>query len=226
MNCHILLERSFVVVNFKEIGKIRREYKKDGLLEQDVHADPFEQFKIWFDEALEEDFVDSNSMTLSTATKDGKPSARIVLLKGIDDEGFIFYTNYESRKGIEIAENPDGFLSFYWPSLIRQVKIEGKLEKLTRKESEEYFHSRPYESQVAALVSPQSRPISRDGLEEEFHELLSKYRGKEVPLPEFWGGYRLRPNCIEFWQGRPMRLHDRLIYTLEGNTWRIERLAP
>ena len=210
----------------KNIGKFRREYLKEGFLEKDVKTDPIEQFRIWFEEALESESFDANSMTLSTATKDGKPSARIVLIKAIEDSGFIFFTNYESRKGNEIAENPYGFLSFYWRLLVRQVFIEGKLEKISSKESEDYFHSRPFESQVAALVSPQSRVIFKEKLEQEFHEMMSKYHGSQVPLPEFWGGYRLRPDRIEFWQGRPNRLHDRIQYIRDGINWRIERLAP
>jgi pyridoxamine-phosphate oxidase len=211
----------------KKIAQIRRDYRQEGLLEENVLPDPIGQFELWFNEALKVESLDANAMTLSTATKDGRPSARVVLLKGFDDSGFVFYTNYESRKAEEISENPFATLSFYWPVLIRQVRIEGILEKVSKQKSETYFHSRPFATQIAAAISPQSHKIAtREELEQRYDDLKAKTEGRQIPLPTFWGGYRLKPDRIEFWQGRPIRLHDRLLYTREESGWRIDRLAP
>jgi pyridoxamine 5'-phosphate oxidase len=165
---------------------------------------------------------------LATATHDGRPSARVVLLKGFYDAGFIFYTNYLSRKGKEITKNPMGALTFFWPGMERQVRIEGTIEKLTKEQSDKYFHSRPKGSQIGALVSPQSQEIaSRDVLEKKWSELETEYADKEVPKPSFWGGYILKPRMIEFWQGRPSRLHDRILYKkIDNKNWKKVRLAP
>ena len=198
------------------------------LLESNVDADPIKQFAKWFGEAEAAGLKLPNAMTLATATKDGEPSARMVLLKGFDDEGFVFFTNYGSRKGRELDENPRAALVFYWTEFDRQVRITGSVEKVSRAESENYFHTRPVDSQLGAWVSKQSRVIgSREILEEKMRELMAQYEGGEVPLPPYWGGYRLAPASIEFWQNRMGRLHDRLRYTLQQDgEWLLERLAP
>ena len=200
-----------------------------ALIKDNIDANPIRQFQTWFDEVRaggvsEQDAI---SMTLGTATKDGRPSARIVLLKGLDDRGFVFYTNYQSRKGTELSENPRACLLFYWPLLWRQVRIEGDLEKVSAEESESYFQSRPLGSKLGAWASNQSEVVaSREALEARFDELQEHF-GEAVPRPEHWGGYRVKPDSIEFWQGRDNRLHDRLRYRLkEDGSWLIERLAP
>lgn len=211
----------------KEIRNVRREYGANGLEESDIISNPFEQFSTWLNQALEKESLDANAMTLSTATKEGRPTARIVLLKGYDNSGFIFYTNYESRKALEIRENPFVSLLFYWPVLSRQVRIEGEIEKISREDSGSYFVTRPFESQIAAVVSPQSRQIpSREYLDNQFEDLKSKIEDGNVPLPEYWGGYKVKPALFEFWQGRLMRLHDRIVYQLHGGNWDVRRLAP
>ncbi|MDZ7690635.1 MAG: pyridoxamine 5'-phosphate oxidase [Balneolaceae bacterium] len=210
------------------VEALRREYKRDGISEESVQDSPISQFGVWFEEALESDLTDANAMTLATATADGKPSSRIVLLKGFDDDGFRFYTNYASRKGKELEENPHAALCFYWPALERQVRIEGKVSKLSREQSAKYFQSRPRDSQIGAWASNQSSElVSREQLETKFEEFSQKFEGKDVPLPDFWGGYRLNPHKIEFWQGRTGRLHDRIVYQKnnKGN-WSIRRLSP
>ncbi|MBS1524620.1 MAG: pyridoxamine 5'-phosphate oxidase [Bacteroidetes bacterium] len=211
-----------------DIQNIRNEYQAAKLSESDTAADPIKQFDQWFKEALASQQHEPTAMTLATATPDGRPSARIVLMKGFDKEGFSFYTNYLSRKGKEIAKNPLGALTFFWDTLERQVRIEGTIEKLSREESEKYFHSRPNGSQVGAVVSPQSQEIpGREGLEKKWNELEAQYAGKEVPKPSHWGGYILKPRMIEFWQGRPSRLHDRILYKKTDNqNWKKVRLAP
>jgi len=200
-----------------------------ALTKASTERNPIRQFQIWYDEVLaggvsEQDAI---SMTLATATKDGRPLARIVLLKSVDDGGFVFYTNYQSLKGRDLAENPQACLLFYWSTFWRQVRIEGAVEKVSLEESEEYFQSRPLGSKLGAWASNQSTVIaSRKSLEARFAEFEKRF-GEDVPRPPHWGGYRLRPNAIEFWQGRDNRLHDRLLYRLqEDGTWVIERLGP
>lgn len=204
------------------------EYQLPELIESQIDPDPIKQFAKWYADAEAAGLKLPNAMTLATATKDGAPSARMVLLKGFDDGGFVFFTNYESRKGQELDENPRAALVFYWTEFDRQVRISGAVEKVSREESENYFHTRPVDSQLSAWASAQSRVIgSREVLEEKMRELIVRYEGGEVPLPPHWGGYRLAPESIEFWQNRPGRLHDRLRYTLQQNgEWLIERLSP
>ncbi|HVS94291.1 MAG TPA: pyridoxamine 5'-phosphate oxidase [Mucilaginibacter sp.] len=211
-----------------DIQNIRNEYQAAKLSESDTAADPIKQFDKWFKEALASQQHEPTAMTLATATPDGRPSARIVLMKGFDKEGFSFYTNYLSRKGKEIAKNPLGALTFFWDTLERQVRIEGTIEKLSREESEKYFHSRPKGSQVGAVASPQSQEIpGREGLKKKWQELEAQYAGKDIPKPSHWGGYILKPRMIEFWQGRPSRLHDRILYKKTDNqNWKKVRLAP
>jgi len=198
-----------------------------ALTKDSVDANPIRQFATWYDEVLAKGVSEADAMTLATATKDGRPCARVVLLKSFDDSGFVFYTNYQSRKGRELDENPQACLLFYWPKVWRQVRIEGKIEKVSAEESDEYFQSRPLGSKLGAWASNQSEVVdSRETLEERFAELEKRF-GEEVPRPPHWGGYRLKPNAIEFWQGRDNRLHDRLRYRLqEDSTWLIERLGP
>ena len=211
------------------IADLRQNYTLAGLEESDVVSNPIEQFQIWFQQALDADTIEPNAMTLATASTDGKPSARIVLLKGVSDRGFVFYTNYKSKKGQELIANPHAALVFLWQKLERQVRIEGRVEQLSVSESTEYFHSRPKASQLGAWASDQSRIIPhREVLEHRLAELQDKYSDDaEIPLPENWGGFRVIPQRIEFWQGRPSRLHDRLVYDLqEDSSWSIARLSP
>jgi pyridoxamine 5'-phosphate oxidase len=206
----------------------RQEYGEAGLNERDLSPDPIEQFARWFGAAVEAGLHEPNAMTLATATPDGLPSARMVLLKSFDAQGFVFYTNYDSQKGRELAANPRAALVFYWPPHHRQVRVAGVVSQVSRAESEAYFHSRPIGARLSALASRQSRVIpNREFLEQRVAEMAAQYPGENVPLPEDWGGYRLRPHLIEFWQGRPNRLHDRLRYTRPpGGNWVIERLSP
>ena len=209
------------------IADLRQNYTLAGLSEADIDSDPIEQFKTWFQQALAADLVEPNAMTLATATPEGKPTARIVLLKGVSDRGFVFYTNYESQKGQQLIANPHAALVFLWDKLERQVRIEGEVAKLSTEESAEYFHSRPKASQLGAWASDQSRVIpNREVLEQRLTELQEKYADDTVPLPEHWGGFRVLPNRIEFWQGRPSRLHDRLVYVQANGSWQIKRLSP
>ncbi len=196
--------------------------------EADLHPDPVEQFRRWFDEALRSSSPQPTAMTLATADADGRPSARVVLLKGFDERGFVFYTNYESRKGRELDANPWAALVFFWPELERQVRIEGRVQRVAPVESDVYFRSRPRDSQLGARASRQSRVIDgRDVLDRRFEELRVRFEGGEVPRPEYWGGYRVIPESLEFWQGRPNRLHDRLRYDrVAGPAWSIRRLSP
>jgi pyridoxamine 5'-phosphate oxidase len=206
---------------------MRREYIREALAEADVDADPVVQFGRWFEQAEQAGLLDPTAMTLATATPDGRPSARMVLLRGFDERGFCFYTNHESRKGVELAANPRAALVFWWGELERQVRIEGPVTPTSRAESEAYFHSRPPGSQLSAAASPQSRVIQdRAVLERRVAELAADSADGQVPLPDFWGGYRLTHEVVEFWQGRPNRLHDRLRYRRAGDGWKIERLAP
>jgi len=209
------------------IADIRTEYKLRSLSESDVKPDAFEQFTVWWNEALQSDIYEVNAMTLATADKDGHPAARIVLLKGYDKNGFVFFTNYESNKGNSLAENPNACLLFFWKELERQIKIEGVVEKVSEAESDAYFNSRPEGSRIGAWTSPQSKVIAgRDFLEERYLEITSQYKDKAISRPPYWGGYVVKPGKIEFWQGRPSRLHDRILYTKNESGWKIERLAP
>lgn len=211
-----------------EIANIRKEYVWGGLSESDMDADPIRQFEAWFRQALAANLPEPNAMTLATATPDGQPSARIVLLKAFDASGFTFYTNYEGRKGRELTANPRAALLFFWPELQRQVRIAGTVERVSDAESDDYFRSRPLGSRLGAWASAQSEVIpSRDVLEDRVREVAQRFPDGEVPRPPFWGGFRVRPLTIEFWQGRPDRLHDRLRYQrVQPDGWRIERLSP
>lgn len=207
---------------------LRKEYMQRGLDESDVDADPFRQFAAWFDEARAASPTEPNAMALATVGADGRPSLRMVLLKGADELGFVFYTNYESRKGRELADTPWAALTFFWPEMERQIRIEGRVEPVSAEESDTYFHSRPVGSQLSASASRQSEVITgREEIEERVAALSAQYEGQEIPRPENWGGFRVIPDAIEFWQGRANRLHDRLRYRLlASGGWQIERLSP
>ena len=211
----------------KEIADTRKEYKLQSLLEEDIDPDPIRQFQQWWNEALMSDIEEPNAMTLATSDKKGRPSARIVLLKGLSNEGFVFFTNYESRKGTELSENPFASLLFFWKELERQVRVEGTVTKTDEEKSSAYFLSRPALSKISAWSSAQSRVIqSRDELEKNVLKYHEQFRNEEILRPPYWGGYAVKPTRIEFWQGRPSRLHDRLQYRLSNDKWIIERLAP
>jgi pyridoxamine 5'-phosphate oxidase len=210
-----------------QLADLRKDYSLAGLAEKDLAKDPFRQFEKWFQEAEAAKIPEPNAMTLATATRDGRPSARTLLLKGLDGRGFVFFSNYESRKGRELDANARATLVFPWIAMERQVIVEGAVTKVAREESDAYFHSRPRGSQLSAWVSAQSTIISdRRVLEDSLKALEAKYAGQEVPLPPQWGGWRLLPDSVEFWQGRRSRLHDRLRYRREKDGWTIERLAP
>jgi pyridoxamine 5'-phosphate oxidase len=211
------------------LADLRLTYARESLTEEDVSSDPIVQFKHWFDQALESQLIEPNAMALATVSPEGRPSARMVLLKEIDGRDFVFYTNYQSRKSTELAANPYAALVFYWADLERQVRVEGDVAKVPRARSEAYFNTRPRGSQLGAWASRQSQVVgSKAELERNLAVLEAQYQGHgQVPAPEFWGGFRVKPERIEFWQGRPDRLHDRLQYSLEGDgCWRIERLSP
>lgn len=209
------------------IANLRQEYKRSELLESTVLSNPISQFRNWFDEAVAAEIHEPNIMVLATAEKNGKPSARVVLLKGIEENGFTFFTNYLSRKGKELKKNPFASVVFHWADLERQVRIEGRIEKLSKEASMSYFHSRPKTSQLGAIVSPQSQVIeNRSVLEEKFKACAELYEDQEIPKPAHWGGYILKPETVEFWQGRPSRLHDRILYKHTQTGWKIDRLAP
>ena len=197
------------------------------LSEADVAADPLMQFSKWWDDAVKSEIEELNAMTLATADKNGIPSARIVLLKEFSEKGFVFFTNYESHKGRELEKNPNACLVFFWKELERQVRITGQVKKISAAESDEYFNSRPAGSRIGAWASPQSNVIdSRKLIEEKLSEYEHEFSGGNIPRPSHWGGYAVIPAIVEFWQGRPNRLHDRIRYTLAGSNWKIERLAP
>ncbi|MFH1498840.1 MAG: pyridoxamine 5'-phosphate oxidase [Verrucomicrobiota bacterium] len=210
------------------LADLRKDYTLAGLLETDLAKDPFRQFERWFQEAEAAKLNEPNAMVLSTCTADGRPSSRVVLLKGLDGRGFTFFTNYDSRKARELAANPHASLTFPWVPMERQVIVEGRVAKITREESDAYFHSRPQGSQLGAWASPQSSVVAgRAALEDALKACEQKYAGQVVPLPPNWGGYRVIPDRVEFWQGRRNRLHDRLRYRRgEDGSWIIERLAP
>jgi len=209
------------------IADIRKEYKMQTLLETDVDADPIMQFSKWWDEALRSDIDEVNAMTLATATADGMPSGRIVLLKEYNAQGFVFFTNYKSHKGAEMEENPKACLVFFWKELERQVRIFGTVEKIAASASDAYFSSRPHESQIGAWASEQSTVIEDRAVIEERSAKYQQQFGENVPRPDWWGGYLVKPTTIEFWQGGPGRLHDRILYSREGEAgWKIDRLAP
>ncbi len=209
------------------ISDLRQDYRYQALLESEVDANPFCQFQAWFDQAVAAELPEPNAMTLATVTTDGRPAARMVLLKGCGPEGFVFYTNYQSRKGQELAQTPWAALVFWWAELERQVRIEGAVSKISDAETDAYFQSRPRGSQIGAWASEQSVVVEdRTVLDQRLHELEQQYQEKPIPRPPHWGGYRLTPNLIEFWQGRQSRLHDRLCYRLIEEQWQIVRLSP
>jgi len=211
----------------QQLAQLRREYISQPFNEDCVAADPTAQFITWFREAVQAEQIDPEAMTLSTATPDGRVSARIVLLKGCDDRGFAFFTNYESLKSREMAGNPWIALTFYWSTLHRQVRIEGRVEKVSAAETKDYFQTRPRGSQLGAWASPQSETLrDRGELESYLAETEARFAGQPIPCPPFWGGFRLKPDRIEFWQGRENRLHDRILYSLCEGNWQISRLAP
>ena len=209
------------------ISNLRKEYRLKSLDISNLNSDPFLQFTVWFEEARHAKVLEFNAMALATASAQGRPSCRTVLLKGADSKGFLFFTNYESRKGIDLACNPFACVTFYWREIERQVIIEGRIERLKREESEAYFASRPRGSQLGAWASRQDQiAASRKELEQSYQYFEKMYEGRGVPMPPYWGGYRLLPERFEFWQGRANRLHDRFCYFFTNDAWQIERLAP
>jgi pyridoxamine 5'-phosphate oxidase len=211
-----------------KIVSLRKEYSSAFLNEEDVHSNPFKQFELWMQQAVEAEILEPHAMTVSTVSQEGKPSSRIVLLRGFDENGFVFYTNYNSHKGHDMAQNKYACLNFFWPELERQIRIEGSISKIDQQVSTAYFHSRPRESQIGAWASIQSAVIeNRKVVEDAFVHYTEKFKNLEViPKPEHWGGYNIKPTSIEFWQGRPSRLHDRLRYSEVNSVWKIERLSP
>ncbi len=210
-----------------QIAALRKNYQLADLDESSIKSDPMEQFSLWFNAALESEITEPNAMILSTVSPEGSPSSRTVLLKGLESDGFIFFTNYESEKGRHISNNKNVAILFLWLDLERQVRITGKAVKLDTLASETYFKSRPVESQIGAWASSQSEVVpGREYLEEKFESMKQRFTDGEIPLPPFWGGYKVVPSKMEFWQGRPNRLHDRILYTRDDNEWKIERLSP
>jgi pyridoxamine 5'-phosphate oxidase len=209
------------------LSDIRRSYEQGALHRRDLDPDPIRQFEKWLDEAIAANQSEPTAMFLATATKDGRPSGRVVLLKRVGADGFVFFTNYHSQKGRQIESNPQVEACFFWEKLERTVRVHGRVTRASETESEEYFHKRPRLSQIGALASNQSQPVAnREVLEQQFADLEKMYEQTEIPRPPHWGGYILAPETIEFWQGRPSRLHDRFLYAKQANTWQIERLSP
>jgi len=208
-------------------GDLRKDYLRASLDPSDVDPDPLEQFRLWYDQQKSATSGEPNAMTVATATPDGKPSARVVLLKHWDPGGFVFFSSYNSPKGIDIEANPRAALLFYWAETERQVRIDGSVTPTSLQEAEDYFHSRPRGSQIAAHIARQSQPVaSREFLEQQIETLTEAFEGREIDIPETWGGFRVYPECFEFWQGRSSRLHDRVQFTRQDNGWQIVRLAP
>lgn len=211
----------------KNLNNIRREYMSQGLNEASMMQDPLDQFDFWLDEVLETDILDPLAATLATVNTKGIPSARIILIKEVDAEGFVFYTNYNSKKGFDMSQNPNVCLNFFWDVMDRQIRITGTIKKVDASQSENYFHSRPRESQIMATASPQSSAIpNRAHLDTAYLDIESTLEGRSIPRPENWGGYKITPYEMEFWQGRPSRLHDRVLYTHHNGEWTKTRLAP
>lgn len=209
------------------IADLRKDYSRAALNESEIEADPIAQFSKWFEEALQAQLPEPNAMSVATVGTDGRPSSRILLIKDVDDSGFTWFTNYESRKGRELQDNPHAALLFHWVELERQVRIEGRVERVAVQESEQYFNSRPLNSRLGAIASAQSMPISSRAELEERYAQVAAQSGEHPLRPEHWGGYRLVPDRVEFWQGRPSRLHDRIAYVLQaGGNWKVERLQP
>ena len=227
ITCNLFDRMTIPTMKKNSIALLRREYRNRGLLETGAPQNPYLLFEKWFQEALKVKALDANAMSLATVSPSGKPSLRTVLLKGYDSKGFVFYTNYQSQKGRELGKRPVASLLFFWPQLSRQIRIDGPVKKVAAGESDEYFQTRPRGSQLGAWVSHQSRVIgNRELLEERMRELEKKYEGQSIPRPLHWGGYRVTPESIEFWKGRPNRLHDRLVYRRKSGGWKRERLAP
>jgi pyridoxamine 5'-phosphate oxidase len=211
----------------KDLTQLRENYTKSGIRDEDLPADPIPMFSRWMEEAIESKVNEPNAMSLATISDNGRPNVRVVLLKGIEDNKLEFFTNYLSQKGKELENQPFAAAAFWWPELERQVRIRGTVHKLTRRKNDEYFQSRPRESQIGAWVSDQSTPVeSREQLREKAESVMKRFDGKAVPTPDFWGGYSIRIEEIEFWQGRPGRLHDRILYTQADGAWVKERLQP
>ena len=211
-----------------DIAQVRREYTKTKLSKKSVQKNPYKQINLWLEEAIKANCLEPTAMTVSTVSEDGRPSSRVVLLKGIENNQLFFYTNYNSRKGTQISKNPNTSALFFWPELERQIIIEGVIEKSTAEQSDAYFQTRPWKSRIGAIISPQSQPIdSRNVIKKAFVLEAAKHIGDNIPRPTHWGGYKIIPDRIEFWQGRPNRLHDRILFTKTGDTtWQISRLAP
>ena len=227
MHLYLKNEFTYAICKMVTLEKKRKQYEIAELRRKDLLEAPVDMFRTWFEKIEDLDHIEPDAAILSTSSKKGKPSSRTVLVKDFDERGFVFYTNYKSKKGQEIEVNPYGTLIFYWQDFERQVRIQGKIRKVSRKQSEKYFHSRPRLSQISVLASHQSQNLeSRKELEQQVKKFEKMYKGKEIPLPDYWGGYRLEHRKIEFWQGRRDRLHDRFVYTRNGTIWQVERLAP